>query len=214
MEGSIDYNQPVGYMVRMSKEETRLHILDTAIDLFWRASYHGVNMNDLSKVADVNKATVYQHFSSKEELATAAVERAADRTREFVFKAAFENKSGPVQRLRQIYQNVFQTHEAIYKSERTCLGCPFVNIGVELATSSDKVRDAVNEAFGSFRPFYEQIIRDADDGNLQKDKAEIDRLVSTLVANMNACQVASKLERRPEAILEGADRAVKILEAQ
>ncbi|HBN31146.1 MAG TPA: TetR/AcrR family transcriptional regulator, partial [Rhodobacteraceae bacterium] len=42
----------------MKREDTRNHILDTALDLFWQQSYHGVNMNALSRAAGLNKATV------------------------------------------------------------------------------------------------------------------------------------------------------------
>jgi TetR/AcrR family transcriptional repressor of nem operon len=63
----------------MSTQDPKLQIVNAAIDLFWKTSYHATNMNDLSRAAGVNKATVYQHFGSKEELVVAAVARAADR---------------------------------------------------------------------------------------------------------------------------------------
>ncbi|OUR79163.1 hypothetical protein A9Q83_04805 [Alphaproteobacteria bacterium 46_93_T64] len=195
----------------MSKEETSNHILDTAIDLFWRASYHGVNMNELSRAADLNKATVYQYFGSKEKLAVAAVERAAERTRNFVFDTAFERSENPVDRLKNIYKNVYQTHKAIYEKEANCIGCPFVNIGVELATSSDDVRTAVNKAFESFHPYYKRITDDYQTVSVVEEPTNATEIVSALLANMNACLVASKLERRPEAILEGSHRAINIL---
>ncbi len=191
----------------MSKAETSIHILDTAIDLFWRSSYHGVNMNELSDAAGLNKATVYQHFRSKEELAVAAVQRAAERTIKFVFQAAFDRSLDPVERLRDVYRAVFETHKAIFDRESTCLGCPFVNIGVELSTTSENVREAVNQGFASFRTFYETIV--ADFGNREADEQQ--EVVGALLANMNACLVASKLEIRPEAILDGSERALKIL---
>ncbi len=194
----------------MKKEETRNHILDTAIELFWRASYHGVNMNQLSREVGLNKATVYQYFSSKEELAVAAVQRATERTRQYVFETAFENSQDPVERLRQIYQNVFQTHNELYKTEKACLGCPFVNIGVELATSSEKVRQAVNDGFDVFRAFYQQIVDDYR-GKGAASKREKEEIVVALLDNMNACLEASKLQRRPQAILDAGVRAEKIL---
>jgi len=43
----------------MKKENTKNYILDTAIDLFWRKSYRAINMNELSRAAEVYKATVY-----------------------------------------------------------------------------------------------------------------------------------------------------------
>lgn len=194
------------------KEETRLHILDTAINMFWHASYHGVNMNDLSKAANLNKATVYQYFSSKEELAAAAVERAADCTKGHVFETAFNEYDTPLERLKGVYANVFKTHEEIFKVEKRCLGCPFVNIGVELATSSDAVTKSVNASFAIFKEYYLQIIRDFKQSmNEKPDTDAVDEVAEALIANMNSCLVASKLKNDPKAILDGSERALKIL---
>ncbi len=57
----------------MTKTDTKTQIVDTAFDLFWAASYHGTNMNDLSRSAEVNKATVYQHVRLKYHRAVAVI---------------------------------------------------------------------------------------------------------------------------------------------
>ncbi len=192
----------------MKKEDTQNHILDTAIDLFWAKSYHGVNMNELSRVAGVNKATVYQHFTSKEELAVAAIHRAAERTEEFIYQSTFAETQDPKERLARIYHKVFQMHEGIFSAEGKCRGCPFVNIGVELSTSSGRIRKTVGRALASFERYYGQIV-DAH-GTLPNgfDRKET---VSSLMANMNGALVASKLENRPGAILDGQRRALQFL---
>lgn len=50
------------------KEIKRKLILDAAADLFSRKSYHEVMMEDVAKMTNVAKGTVYNYFSSKEEL--------------------------------------------------------------------------------------------------------------------------------------------------
>ncbi|MGD8305704.1 MAG: uroporphyrinogen-III synthase [Ignavibacteria bacterium] len=50
------------------KEIKRKRILDAAADLFSQKSYHEVMMEDVAKMIDVAKGTVYNYFSSKEEL--------------------------------------------------------------------------------------------------------------------------------------------------
>lgn len=195
----------------MSKKDTRNHILDTAIEQFWRKSYHGVNMNELSKAANVNKATVYQYFSSKEKLVIAAVARAAQRSEEYVYQSTFEETADPKERLKTIYQKVFQMHSELYKSEGKCRGCPFVNLGVELSTSNEPIRNAVKDALDSFRAYYADIIEGHRFANGNTESIEMDDLVSSLIANMNGCLVQSKLENRPEAVLDGQARALRIL---
>ena len=50
------------------KQIKRERILEAAADLFSRKSYHEVMMEDVAKMISVAKGTVYNYFSSKEEL--------------------------------------------------------------------------------------------------------------------------------------------------
>lgn len=183
----------------MKKDLTKNHILDTAVDLFWRHSYNGVSMNDLSRAAGVNKATVYQHFSSKEDLTVAALNRAAKRTEDYIYRDTFNEVDTPKERLKAIYHKVYQMHVALHADEGKCRGCPFVNLGVELSTTSEPIRKAVDTAFASFRNYYAQIAN---------NDAEIG---ASLMATMNGALVASKIENRPAAILDGQKRALMLL---
>jgi uroporphyrinogen-III synthase/AcrR family transcriptional regulator len=50
------------------KQKKRDRILDAAAELFSQKSYHEVMMEDVAKLTDVAKGTVYNYFESKEEL--------------------------------------------------------------------------------------------------------------------------------------------------
>jgi len=92
-------------------------------------------------------------------------------------------------------------------------GCPFVNIGVELATTSDDVRDAVRHAFDRFAVYYRQIIKDLHAEGSLTQKGATAELADDLQGNMTASLVASKLEHNEDAILRGGKRAVRYLTA-
>lgn len=195
----------------MSNKDTKIKILDAAIELFWTSSYHATNMNALSEAAGLNKATVYQHFRSKEEIAVASVERALERTEEWVFGESFAKFSDPLERLQSIYDHIYQSHRALYETDGKMRGCPFVNIGMELAISSDRVRDAVNKAFSVFEGYYTKIVEDLlADGRLTHT-VPTSQLAKDLQDNMNATLVASKLSKDPQTILDGAERAKRYL---
>lgn len=195
----------------MHKESTRARIVDAAIELFWKTSYHATNMNDLSREAGVNKATVYQYFDTKEQIAVAAVARAAERTLEHVFEGAFEAKRDPLERLREIYARIARWHVQIHEQGGPSRGCPFVNIGVELATSTETVRDAVLAAFARFRPYYKRIVADLRADGRLRAVGKDDALARDLQDNMNATLVDAKLERSPARIKAGGERAVRYL---
>lgn len=196
-------------------ERTREHILEVAAVLFWKRSYHGVNMNEIAAAAEVNKATLYQYFRSKEALALAAIERNAASTKEWVFERSFAAASDPMERLSLIYRFVYEMAKAAFDEDGRCPGCPFVNVGVEMATDNAAIREAVNEVFQALAEYYRRIIRDLAAGEERASLAEDEALdVDFLVSNMNGAMVASKLQNRPEAILDGFRGAQTFLESR
>lgn len=43
-------------------------ILDAAVDRFERLGYHGTTMRDIARGADLTVASIYSHFSSKQQM--------------------------------------------------------------------------------------------------------------------------------------------------
>lgn len=59
------------------KAQRRKEIIDAAEKLFFEKGYDNVSMNDISKVVELSKATLYLYFENKEELFFAIVLRGA-----------------------------------------------------------------------------------------------------------------------------------------
>jgi AcrR family transcriptional regulator len=59
--------------MRRSKSHTRSKILDAAYGLMWRQGFLRVSMDEIAERADVTKRTLYQHFTSKDELLAATL---------------------------------------------------------------------------------------------------------------------------------------------
>ena len=55
----------------MARQETRQHILNTAGSLFYENGYNLIGINEIIEKANIAKATLYNHFSSKEDLCLA-----------------------------------------------------------------------------------------------------------------------------------------------
>jgi len=53
---------------KIKKVKTREKILEVAADLFSKKNYHEVMMDDVARLTDIAKGTVYNYFESKEEL--------------------------------------------------------------------------------------------------------------------------------------------------
>ena len=61
--------------MRQTREETRLRIVESAYELFYRKGFTRVGVDEIALKAEVTKRTLYQHVTSKDELLAAALER-------------------------------------------------------------------------------------------------------------------------------------------
>ena len=77
---------------RPAKSERRRQILAAARLVFGRQGYAGARMIDIASEARVGKGTLYEHFSSKEELFTDLVLSVLGETLEFVERTASRSK--------------------------------------------------------------------------------------------------------------------------
>ncbi len=84
-----------------SRAAKPLQILEAARDLFLRDGFSPTSMDAVAKVAGVSKATVYAHFSSKEELFAAMINAECART----WPEITSNEIGqlePIPKLREV----------------------------------------------------------------------------------------------------------------
>jgi AcrR family transcriptional regulator len=80
---------------------TRNDILDAAAQVFRQKGYHGASMADIAEAVNLQKASLYHHVSSKQEILLALLDRGIDMLAERV--APLANQSAPAdQKLRQM----------------------------------------------------------------------------------------------------------------
>ncbi|MBM4425893.1 MAG: TetR/AcrR family transcriptional regulator [Chloroflexi bacterium] len=78
---------------------TRDDILDAAAQVFRQKGYHGASMSDIAGALDVQKASLYHHVESKQEILLALLERALAMLTEHISAISAQNSS-PDQKLR------------------------------------------------------------------------------------------------------------------
>jgi AcrR family transcriptional regulator len=78
---------------------TRDDILDAAAQVFRQKGYHGASMSDIAGALDVQKASLYHHVESKQEILLALLERALAMLTEHISTISTQDIS-PDQKLR------------------------------------------------------------------------------------------------------------------
>ena len=192
-------------------EQTKQRILETAATLFWKHSYHGIRVDQIVAEAGVNKASFYQYFKSKEQIAEVGIQYMYESTLSYVFEGSFREFSHPIDRLESIFKKIYTTHLRIKKTDGRCPGCPFVNMGNELATDNEDIRKTVVKIFESFHEYHRKIYADAAAKGLAQaewDEAVVGRQIQGVV---NGAMTSSKIRNRPKDILDGMDTVKRLL---
>jgi AcrR family transcriptional regulator len=112
-----------------SAPEARQRILSSAYELFSRRGIRGVGIDEVIERAEVAKATLYRHFSSKDDLVLAFLERREQLwTRAWVEVEARRRGSTPEEQLLAIFDAFDEWfHEDDFE------GCSFINVLLETA---------------------------------------------------------------------------------
>ena len=107
-------------------ERTRRVIIERAAALFNTRGYFGSSMNDLVRETGLEKGGIYNHFSSKEELACATFDYSVALMRER-FEAALASREGALERLFAIVDVL----GCLADDPPVAGGCPVLNTAVE-----------------------------------------------------------------------------------
>jgi len=131
--------------------DTRERILDSAQRLAQTRSFHGFSFQDIAEEVGVRKASLYHHFDSKDEVAVAMLQRAADWV-----SGQFQNAEGrePSERLEAYFEVFRQIHG---KGERMCPGGSFAAV---FGAVSSPVQAALHRFSKMHLDWLEDVIRD------------------------------------------------------
>lgn len=119
----------------MRKLGVRERIIETASDLFYNQGYNQTGINQIIDEADVAKASMYQHFRSKEDIAVAyLVARHAKwmgKLEDYVSK-----KKNPTDKVIEVFGYLLEWLTAVnYR------GCGWQNIITDLPVDHNKIKD-------------------------------------------------------------------------
>lgn len=130
-----------------------------ARELLWRNSYATVSVDDLCRRAAVNKGSFYHHFPSKAELATAAFEVLWADMRPFL-DGVFSALVPPLERFDRYCAATADIQQAKQQEYGCVVGCPFTNLGSEVGTQDDHLRQLAALKCERTRAYFVAAIRD------------------------------------------------------
>jgi AcrR family transcriptional regulator len=120
----------------MSKK--RQQLIDTALPLFYEKGINSVGINEILSVSGIAKKTLYNHFTSKEELVLAALEQRNDNFIAWLTISLKEAKTDI-----EVVNKLFNGLSAWFSNTAIELGkfrgCFFINTSAEFSDPNSKI---------------------------------------------------------------------------
>ncbi|MBS1523851.1 MAG: TetR/AcrR family transcriptional regulator [Bacteroidetes bacterium] len=137
----------------MRKGTVRNQIVDTASRLFYKQGYNATGINQIIDEAGVAKASLYQHFHSKEDLLAAYLTEKGIETNA-ALKAVADQHKNPKEKVLAIFDFLDKL-----TNQNDYYGCNFLNIASELPVDSTRLRNLIRKQKDDVRALFGEILK-------------------------------------------------------
>ena len=177
----------------MSKgEQTRERILSRSAQLFNRQGYFGASLADIMRETGLEKGGIYNHFTSKEQLALESFDYAYGLVQQRV-RQALSGKFNAIERLLAIV-SVF---EGIIDGFPVAGGCPILNTAIEADDANESLRDRAKSAMDNWRSTIHRIVNKGIERQEIRPGVNADEVASILIATLEGAIMLSNLYKDP-----------------
>jgi TetR/AcrR family transcriptional repressor of nem operon len=194
--------------MEMSKgEETRERILARSAPLFNRQGYFGASLADIMRETGLEKGGIYNHFSSKEQLALEAFDYAYGLVQQRV-RQALAGKLNAIERLQAIV-SVFQ---GIAEDPPVAGGCPILNTAIEADDANEVLRDRARAAMDDWRSTIQRIVNKGIERQEIRPGINVDEVATIFITTLEGAIMLSNLYKDPIHMKRAADHIVRYIE--
>jgi TetR/AcrR family transcriptional repressor of nem operon len=169
-------------------QETRERIVARAAELFNVQGYAGTAMSDIMQVTGLEKGGIYRHFESKEQLALAAFDHAAERVRQRMH-VALANKAHAADVLIGFLE-LFRSY-----AQRPPLlgGCPVLNTAVESDDTNPVLRERARAVVAEWRATIQAAVQRGIARAELRPEVDAEQLALLLIATMEGAVMLTML---------------------
>jgi AcrR family transcriptional regulator len=134
--------------------------VETASRLFYTQGYNSTGINQVIKEAEVAKASLYQHFPSKEELLIEYLKLTSVTTTRVLQSVADKHKT-PRKKILALFDFLSElTKETGFQ------GCNFLNVVSEIPNNNKKVRGLIQKQKDQIRSLFARLLKPLDKEDL------------------------------------------------
>lgn len=141
--------------------DTRQRLLDSARSLIHLRGYGAVGVAEICARSGVRKGSFYHFFPSKRALTLAMLDAQFETFESRLLKPAFERRTPPLERFTAFVRALHDHQAASMAASGHLPGCPFGNLGLELAAQDEAIRIKVDSILQRIRAHFQTALEDA-----------------------------------------------------
>ncbi len=188
--------------------QTREMILARTAQLFSRQGYFGSSLTDIMKETGLEKGGIYNHFTSKDELALESFDYAVSLVSERI-REGLVGKTHAVERLIVLVK-VFQNH---FENPVIIGGCPILNTAIEADDAHPALREKARVAMDTMRGTVRRILEKGIERNEIKAATNVEAVTSVFISTLEGALMMSKLYGDAIHLCHAADFLITYVEA-
>lgn len=196
----------------MQAIDTRDRLLDAAASLMWERSFQATGVDELCQRASAKKGSFYHYFASKTDLAIAAIERSWQQVKEGIFEPVFSTQESGLAQIQNLIERVCEFQRQTADETGGVLGCPFGNLGQEMARQDERIRMVLQDIFAAHCDFFEGALKHAQAaGEIPPGDNRL--RAESIFALLEGALVLAKVANDPEIFLRMASTAMVVAAA-
>ncbi len=110
-------------------------------------SYTAAGVDDLCRLASARKGSFYHFFPTKADLAIAAIDQHWTEVKAEVFETISITGTPGLDRIRRLVEATDTRQRSLAADRGVVIGCPFGNLGQEMAHQDPRIKSAVQTIF-------------------------------------------------------------------
>lgn len=186
----------------VKKTNTKNKILKQGLSLLQRHGYNGFSFLDIAKSVDIKKASVYDHYSSKEELILAIL---------LDYESAFKNWTNQVKDL-SVDGKINSIFKVFYMfSCDNNKVCPVMALMIDTSTLTLKIRNSMQEFVNLWLAWLSKEIKKGQKNSIIRSDLSAKELSEFVYNQMMGAQLQARLQKDPEIMLETASKILKLI---
>lgn len=175
----------------MRNSEVGNRLLEVGIRLFRERGYHGTGIQQIASAAGIPKGSFCYYFGSKEEFASAVIERYADRSANSILAYAYRTELSAGNRLWAFFSET----EASCALDDCRYGCAIGNLLAEIGDANERLRGDLEAAWKRMALALEQLIAEAQSvGEVDADH-DTNELAEYLLSGWEGALIAMRAKQ-------------------